>query len=222
MQKYDTPNPVAVVLDVPAGVIRLVAGDRADTTVEILPSQASKKRDMKAAEKTSVEFADGVLRITTADPNRVLGGSGSLDVTIALPSGSRFSGRAGAAELHSTGRLGAVAFDGGFQKVTLDEVVGADLSVHTGEVTIARLTGPANIRTGKGDITVAEAVAGEIELRSDMGDLSISAAPGVSATLDAGTAHGRVGNALKNAHGAEAALTIKATTSHGDITAKSL
>lgn len=222
MQKFETPSQISVVLEIPAGVIRLVAGERADTTVEVLPGDASKKRDVKAVEKTAVEFEDGVLRIVTADADRILGGSGSLDVTIALPSGSRFDGKAGAAELHSTGRLGEVVFDGGYQTVALDEVAGATLKVHTGEVTVARLTGPAQIRNGKGNITVAEAVAGPVELRTDMGDLSVTAAAGVSGTLDASTASGRISNGLKNTDGAGAALAIKATTSVGDITARSL
>ncbi|MGV9316123.1 hypothetical protein ACWDR0_28640 [Streptomyces sp. NPDC003691] len=45
---------------------------------------------------------------------------------------------------------------------------------------------------------------------------------GVSAVLDADAdaAHGRVGNALRN--DGTAGLDIRATTSHGDITARSL
>lgn len=222
MQKFETPSQISVVLEIPAGVIRLVAAERADTTVEVLPADASKKRDVKAAAKTSVEFAGGVLRIVTADADRVLGSSGSLDVTIALPAGSSVDGKAGAAELHSTGRLGEVLFDGGYKAVALDEVAGATLKVHAGEVTVARLTGPARIRNGKGDITVAEALTGLVELRTEMGDVSVTAAAGVSGTLDASTASGRISNGLKNSEGAGAPLAIKATTSVGNITARSL
>ena len=222
MQKFETPSPITVVLDIPAGQIRLVAGERADTVVEVLPSEASKRRDAKAAAQTTVEFSGGVLRIATADPHKILGSSGSLDVTIALPAGSRIEGRAGAAELHSTGRLGEVAFDGGYRSVELDEVAGARIKMHMGDVSIAKLTGPAQLRNGKGDITVAEAAGGAVDLRTDMGDLKIAAAPGVSGTLDAGSASGRITNALKNSDGAGAGLNIKATTSHGDIIATSL
>ncbi|NUW37853.1 hypothetical protein HTZ77_41615, partial [Nonomuraea sp. SMC257] len=42
----------------------------------------------------------------------------------------------------------------------------------------------------------------------------------VSAALDAGTTHGRITNALRNDGSAE--LDIHATTSSGDITARSL
>lgn len=222
MQKFETPSPVTVVLDIPAGQVRLVAGERADTVVEVLPSEAAKRRDAKAAAQTKVEFSGGVLRIVTADPKKILGSSGSLDVTIALPSGSRVEGKAGGAALSSTGRLGEVAFDGGYRAVELDEVAGARIKMHMGDVSIAKLTGPAQLRNGKGDITVAEAVAGAVDLRTDMGNLAIAAAPGVSATLDASSGYGRISNSMRNAEGDGAGLTIKATTLHGDITATSL
>lgn len=57
-------------------------------------------------------------------------------------------------------------------------------------------------------------------LRTQSGDISVGAAAGVSAALDAGTDYGRVSNSLKNDGTAE--LDIRATTSHGDITARSL
>ncbi|MFE2321095.1 hypothetical protein ACFXC8_50320, partial [Streptomyces sp. NPDC059441] len=64
------------------------------------------------------------------------------------------------------------------------------------------------------------AVGGTVVLRTQSGDISVAAAAGVSAALDAGTGHGRVSNALKNDGPAE--LDIRATTSRGDITARSL
>lgn len=222
MQKFDTAGPVSVVLDIPAGRVRLIASDRSDTTVQVLPAEESKKRDVKAVQQTEVSYHDGVVRIVTADAHKMLGGSGSLEVTVEVPTGSRVEGKAGAAELSSSGRLGEVAFDGGYQKVELDEVAGARLKVHTGQVRIARLTGPAQISNSQGDITVAEAHAGAVELRTESGSIAITAAAGVSATLDAGTSYGRINNALKNSEGAAPGLTIKATTSHGDITATSL
>ncbi|MFS1300348.1 hypothetical protein ACLWA8_14750, partial [Streptosporangium longisporum] len=61
-------------------------------------------------------------------------------------------------------------------------------------------------------------------LRTDSGDIHIGATRGACATLDAGTTHGRIHNALTNTgtNGTDADLTIHATTSHGDITARSL
>ncbi|XVQ16155.1 DUF4097 family beta strand repeat-containing protein [Spirillospora sp. CA-255316] len=88
------------------------------------------------------------------------------------------------------------------------------------EVEVGRLRGPAEISTQRGDIRIAEATTGMLVLSTQSGDISVSAAAGVSASLDAGTGHGRVSNSLKN-NGAPQ-LSIRATTSHGDITARSL
>ncbi|MEV7996930.1 DUF4097 family beta strand repeat-containing protein [Streptomyces sp. NPDC086077] len=223
MQKFDTPAPVSVVLDIPAGHIRFIAADRADTTVEVLPADAGKSRDMKAAEQTEVAYGDGVLRIEVpAARNRVLGASGSVEVTVQLPAGSRIEAKAAAAEFRGVGRLGDVAFEGAQGSVKLDEAAQARLTLLAGDISVGRLGGPGEISTQKGDIRIAEAVRGTVTLRTEHGDISVGAAQGVSASLDAGTSHGRISNTLKNSDGADAGLTLHATTAYGDVTARSL
>ncbi|MGW1774662.1 DUF4097 family beta strand repeat-containing protein [Streptomyces sp. NPDC002104] len=223
MQKFATTAPIAAVLDIPAGRIRLIAADRADTTVEVLPADASKGRDVKTAEQTTVAYADGVLRIEVPEPkNRILGGAGSIEVTVQLPAGSRVEAKAAAAELRGVGRLGDIAFEGAQASVKLDETASARLTVQDGDIAVGRLDGPADISTQRGDITIAEAVQGTVVLRTESGGISVGAAAGVSASLDAGTSYGRIHNALKNTGDAAARLDIRATTSYGDITARSL
>ncbi|WP_328541048.1 DUF4097 family beta strand repeat-containing protein [Streptomyces sp. NBC_00344] len=221
MQKFDTPAPIAAVLDIPAGRIRFIAADRADTTVEVLPADPSKSRDTKTAEQTTVTYDDGVLRIKAPTSNQqLLGPSGSLEVTIQLPAGSRVEGTAASAELRGVGRLGDVVFDGAYRQIKIDEAASVRLTAIDGDVEVGRLGGPAEISTARGDIRITEAVRGTVVLRTEAGDISVAAAAGVSAALDAGTDYGRVSNSLKN--DGSAVLDIRATTSHGDITARSL
>ncbi|MGJ5756546.1 putative adhesin [Streptomyces puniciscabiei] len=221
MQKFDTPTPISAVLDIPAGRIQVIAADRTDTTVEVRPANPSKNRDVKAAEAMRVGYGDGVLRIEAPEvTNRLLGPSGSVDVTVKLPAGSRVEAKAGAAEFRGVGRLGDVDFAGGYRSVKLDETASARLTAHDGDVSVGRLNGPAEIRTQRGDIDIAEAVRGTATLRTEKGDITVGAARGVSASLDAGTSYGRVSNTLRNDGTPE--LTIHATTSYGDITARSL
>ncbi|GAA1077472.1 DUF4097 family beta strand repeat-containing protein [Kitasatospora nipponensis] len=221
MQKFDTTAPITAVLDIPAGRVRFIAADRTDTTVEVLPADATKGRDTKAAEQTTVAYADGVLRITTTAPgNQLFGPSGALEVTVQLPAGSRVEGKAGAAELRGVGRLGDVTFDGAYRQTKLDEAASARLTVIDGDVEVGRLGGPAEISTTRGDIRITEALGGTVALSTQSGDITVGAACGVSAALDAGTGHGRINNALRN--DGTTTLTIRATTPHGDITARSL
>ncbi|MGW4908631.1 DUF4097 family beta strand repeat-containing protein [Streptomyces sp. NPDC004270] len=221
MQKFDTPAPISAVLEIPAGRVQLIAADRADTTVEVLPANPDKSRDVKTAEQTTVAYADGVLRITAAaSGNQLFGPSGAVEVTVQLPAGSRVEASTSGAELRGVGRLGDIAFEGAYRQIKIDEAAGVRLTALDGDVEIGRLGGPAEISTTRGDIRIAEAVRGAVVLRTQDGDISVGAAAGVSAALDAGTDYGRVSNALKNDGTAE--LDIRATTSRGDITARSL
>ncbi|WP_330457724.1 DUF4097 domain-containing protein [Streptomyces sp. NBC_00820] len=221
MQKFDTPAPISAVLDIPAGRVQFIAADRTNTTVEVRPANPSKSRDVKTAEKTTVTCGDGVLRITAQAPdNKLLGPSGSVEVTVQLPAGSHVEGRTGGAELRGVGRLGDVVFEGAYRQIKIDEAASVRLTAHDGDIEVGRLNGPAQISTARGDISIAEATRGAVVLSTQSGDISVTAAPGVSAALDAGTAHGRVSNSLKNDGTAE--LDIRATTSQGDITARSL
>ena len=221
MRTFATAAPISLVLDIPAGRVQLVATDRTDTTVEVRPATASKGRDVRAAEQTTVSYADGVLRIRTAEPNNQLfGPTGSLEVTVHLPVDSRIQAKTGSAELRGVGRLGEVVFDGAYRQITVEQAASLRLTAVDGDVEVGRLDGPAEISTARGDIRIGEAVRGRVVLRTQSGSISIGAAAGVSAALDAGTAYGRINNTLKNDGNTE--LDIRATTSHGDIVARSL
>ncbi|MEU8524181.1 DUF4097 family beta strand repeat-containing protein [Streptomyces sp. NPDC048629] len=221
MQKFATTAAISVVLDIPAGHIRFIAADRADTTVEVRPENAGKSKDVKVAEQTVIGYDNGVLRIETPEArNAVFGHSGAVEVTVQLPAGSSVEAKAAAAEFRGVGRLGDVVFEGGHRSVKLDEAASARLSSHDGNVVVGRLTGPADITTQLGDVEVLEAHGGNVTLSTQKGNITVVAARGVSATLDAGTSYGRVSNALVNS--GDAALAIRATTSYGDISARSL
>ncbi|MEV6398407.1 DUF4097 family beta strand repeat-containing protein [Streptomyces sp. NPDC051907] len=225
MQKFDTPAPITAVLDIPAGRIQFIAADRADTTVEVAPADASKGRDVKASEQIEVAFVDGALRIEAPTAkSRILGDSGSVEVTVHLPAGSRIEAKAAASEFRGVGQLGDVVFEGALSEVAIDEAASARLTLQAGDVSVGRLGGPAEIGTQKGDLHIAEATRGAVTLRTEYGEISVGAAAGVSASLDAGTSYGRIHNALKNTDGADGAdgLTIHATTAYGNVTARSL
>ena len=220
MQKFTTPAPISAIVEIPAGRVQFIAADRSDTTVEVRPADAASGRDAKAAQQTTAGFDAGVLRIAAAPGNRILGGSGSVEVTVRLPAGSRVEAKAATVEFRAVGRLGDVTLDSPHATVKIDEAATARLTTLDGNVSVGRLGGAAEIRTGRGDITIAEALRGTLVLRTADGAISVDAAAGVPAALDAGTTHGRIRNSLMSGDGA-AELTIHATTDRGDITARS-
>jgi DUF4097 and DUF4098 domain-containing protein YvlB len=221
MQIFDTPAPISTVLNIPAGRIQFIAADRADTIVEVRPSNPGKDRDIRAAERTAVAYADGVLRIQAAEArNALFGPSGSVEITVQLPAGSRVEAKTASTELRGVGRLGNVDFEGAYRQIKLDEAGNLRLTAIDGDVEVGRLNGSAAITTARGDIRIAEAGRGTVELRTQLGNITVAAAAGVSAVLDAGTSYGRISNALHNSGTTE--LTIRATTAQGDISARSL
>ncbi|MBO2448954.1 DUF4097 family beta strand repeat protein [Actinomadura barringtoniae] len=220
MQTFATTAPITAVLDVPAGRVQVIASDQAEASVEVQPADASKGRDVKAAEQTTVDFADGVLRVQTEVKNKHLGSNGSVEVTVTLPAGSKVEGTSAATELRVVGRLGDLAYDGAYRNIKIDEAASLRLTATDGDVEVGRLNGSADISTQRGDIRITEATGGKVVLKTQSGDITVGAAAGVSASLNAGTTHGRVSNALKNDGAAD--LDIHATTSNGDITASSL
>lgn len=220
MHAFDTTTPVTVDLEIPGGSIHLVASDRADLTVDVVPTGSS-KADRKAAEQATVAFADGVLRIRAGE-NAVplLGPSGSVDVTVELPTGSSLTGRAAGAGLRTTGSLGEITFEGAYGTTVIEAATRVGLTALDGDIEVQELRGDSEISTQRGNLRIAQAHAGKVVLSTMSGDISIAAAPGVSAVLDAGTALGRLTNTLRN-DGAPA-LDIRATTGHGSIDARSL
>jgi hypothetical protein len=221
METFTTPAPITAVLGIPAGRIQVIAADRADTTVEVRPADPSKGRDVKLARQITAGYSDGILRITASAGHRVLGSSGAVEVTVHLPAGSRVEAKAASAQFTTAGQLGDVTFDSSQATVKVDQAATASLTTVDGDITVGRVAGDSQIRTVKGDIRVTEASHGTVVLRAETGAISVGAAAGVSAALDAGTTLGRVRNALKN-NGGTPGLNIHATTTLGDITARSL
>ena len=89
MQTFAATAAVTAVLNIPAGRVQFIAADRADATVEVLPADSARRADAKAAERTEVSFADGVLRITAPEADsKIFGQSGAVEVTVQLPAGA--------------------------------------------------------------------------------------------------------------------------------------
>jgi hypothetical protein len=60
MPTFDTPEPIAVHLEIGVGEIRIAAAARTDTVVEIRPADPAKKGDVTAAEVRSGSLLPGL------------------------------------------------------------------------------------------------------------------------------------------------------------------
>ena len=179
MPTYETPQPITATVELAMGDVRISAGDRDATVVEVHPSDASNKEDVKVAELTRVEYADERL-VVKAPKLRTWSsrsGGGSIDVTIALPAGSHVHGTIGLGDLQCDGRLGDCRIKTGVGRIRLDQVDTLDLKTGAGDISVERATGRAEVTAGSGDVRLRELDASAV-IKNSNGDTWVGTAAG--------------------------------------------
>ena len=183
MTTFQTPEPVAVTVEVLSGDVTVIAGDRSDTVVQVRPADAAKKADVRAAEQTVVDFTDGTLTVKTPRDWRThtpFGGNPTIEVTIEVPAGSRLTGSTGVGRLLGAGDLGP-----------------CDLEVSLGDIVVERPRGSVTAKVAKGDIRIGEAARGELRLETSVGELEVGIRPGSAARLEVNAQQGTVQNLMQ-------------------------
>lgn len=224
MPTFDTPEPISVTIELSVGDVQLTASERTDTTVEVRPSDDSDESDVKAAQQTRVEYANGTLLVTGPkarmfDFSRT---TRSVDVVIELPIGSRVSADTSVGDVRGTGRLGECRFKTSTGNIRLDDTGPLHLDTSGGHITVKGVAGNAEITTGTGRIRIGEvggnaviknsngntdldAVTGDARVRAANGDISVGRAAG---GVDAKTSNGgiRIGEAVRGSVALETAM----------------
>jgi DUF4097 and DUF4098 domain-containing protein YvlB len=208
MSNFETPDPISVVLDLGAGDVRITASDRADTVVQVRPSDEADESDVKAAHQVRVDYASGILHVTgpkarAFDFSRK---TRSVQVDIELPSGSGVSAQIQMGDLGCAGRLGECRFktsagnvrleltgplrlDTSAGHVTADGIAGnAEISTGSGKVQIGKVDGSAVVKNSNGD-TMIDMVTGEARVRAANGGIYLDRA---GAGVDAKTSNGSI------------------------------
>jgi len=206
MTTFQTPEPIAVTVEVLSGNVTVIASDRTDTIVEVRPADASKKGDVRAAEQTMVDFVAGTLTVKTPKDWRTytpFGGNPSIEVTIEVPTGSRLQGTAGVGRLLGTGELGQ-----------------CELEIAAGDIIVERPLGSVTAKAAKGNIRIGEASRGVLRLETSMGELEVGIHPGSAARLETNAKHGTVQNQMQpvdRTEGNEDTVQVYARNSYGNI-----
>jgi hypothetical protein len=206
MPTFDTPSSITLSLELGVGDVRIDATDRRDTNVEVRPGDPSKKEDVAAAQRTTVEFANGTLLIRAPKgwtQWMPWGGRESIDVHVELPAGSAVNGSAGVAALRCTGRIGSCSYRTGVGDVSLEGAGAVDVKTGAGEVTADRVDGRTDVRTA-GRVRIGR-IDGDAAVRNSNGDTWIGEVTGearVNASNGAITIdHARAGVVAKTANG---------------------
>lgn len=216
MPVFDTPEPISVTIELGVGDVQITASDRTDTVVEVRPSNESDESDVRAAQQSRVDYANGTLLVKTPKARTLdfSGKSRSVDVSIELPTGSQVHGDAAMGDLRCSGRLGECRFKTSTGHVQLEHTGPLRLNTAGGHVTVDRVAGDAEVSTGTGRVRIGEVdgaavvknsngdteigmVTGETQVRAANGDISIDRALG--SQTEAKTANGsiRIGEAVR-------------------------
>ncbi|MEU6464923.1 DUF4097 family beta strand repeat-containing protein [Streptomyces sp. NPDC046976] len=223
MPAFDTPGPISVTAHVGAGSLRFIASERPDTVVEVLPG-GKRGRDVRAAEQTEVTYANGELSVRTKE-RTFIGPSGTVEVTVELPTGSRVDVSGSWVQVFGEGGLGEARVKTSVGDVRLDAAGPLKLTVSHGSISVDRVAGGAEITTSSGSLrvgtvhgpavlknshgsTVVGVVTGELRVNGANGDIDIECAEG---DVVATTAHGTL-RAAEVVRG-----SVQLETSHGAI-----
>ncbi|MBB5867640.1 DUF4097 and DUF4098 domain-containing protein YvlB [Allocatelliglobosispora scoriae] len=227
MPTFTTPGPISATIDLAVGDARITASDRGDTVVEVRPSNAAVEADVRAAELIRVEFADGRLLVKSAKQRTLglFGKAGSVDVTIALPTGSRLQADAAMASIHGTGQFGDCRVKTAAGDVHLDHTGTLDLNTSIGTIVLRQVDGDAQISCGSGRVrcevlgstAVVKNSNGDTWIGTVAGDLRVKAANGsilvdrAGADVTASSSNGdvRIGEVVRGA--------VSVTTSLGQL-----
>jgi hypothetical protein len=189
MPVFPTPEPIAATIDVSVADVRIVAGERAETTVEVHPADPADTEDVKAVARTRVEFADGELLVKGPKyVTKLWGKAGALHVTVELPAGSRIRATAAMGDFHVGGRIGDSRFKTSVGDIHLDEAARLEASTATGDVTVGRATGHAEVGTGSGELRIRE-IDGTAVLKNSNGETRVGE---VTGDLRVNTANGDI------------------------------
>src|ERR1700678_199439 len=143
MPAFETPQPIAITVEVFLGDVRVIASDRTDTVVEVRPSDPAKKDDVRAAQETEIDFAAGSLAVKAPKGWKMytpFSGNPSIDVSIEVPTGSQLHGSASVGRFLVTGELGQ-----------------CELKTSVGDLQLEK-AGPLELKTSGGNITVDHVV----------------------------------------------------------------
>ncbi|HZV73040.1 MAG TPA: DUF4097 family beta strand repeat-containing protein [Conexibacter sp.] len=178
MPSFDTPGPISATIDVAVGDVRIAAGDRSTTVVDVRPSNASNDEDVKVAELTRVEYADEQLLVKAPKLRSWLSRSfGSIDVTIELPAGSHIDGAGQLTDFRCDGRLGDCRIKTGMGHIQLDRADALSLKSGVGDIGVDRATAHAEVTAGSGDVRLRELDRSAV-IKNSNGDTWVGVAGG--------------------------------------------
>jgi DUF4097 and DUF4098 domain-containing protein YvlB len=227
MTSFPSTGPVSASIDLQWGDIRVVAGDDGATVVDVTPTDPSNEKDRRAADDTTVVFADG--RLQVVGPKNRTGvfnkKYGAVHVSVRLTAGSELDADTGLGAITVEGALGGCRAKTSAGDVQVQDAASADLRTGMGAVAARDIAGEALVKTGSGAVRI-DRVGGRAEVKNSNGDTRIGDSAGplrvksANGSITVGRARGDVVATTANGNhsiGSAEAGAVSLKTSMGRI-----
>ncbi|WP_114854459.1 DUF4097 family beta strand repeat-containing protein [Brachybacterium sp. YJGR34] len=202
MPAFAAPAPLAIAVDVPHASLHVIASEREDAVVTVLPADPSRSGSVRAAEEIQVEQRGDALTLSYPGSWKqylLPFAAGTASITLEVPAGSSVRGRSGT--LLAEGALATVDMALTSGDVRLERVEQLDLKVSAGSAVVDRVGGRLTLSVGAGSVRIRE-IEGEGSIRAANGTTTVDSLTG---SLEITGAHG----------------DIAVGRMHGDLVAKS-
>lgn len=203
--RFDVSGPIDLDIAVGVAFVDIVASDRADVVVDIVPSKPGRTGDESLAREATVSFDRGRLRVKVPRRLNLFGRGDSVDVCCEVPTGSRVTVENANGSVRARGVLGDCRILAKYGGVTAETVANLILEAPYGSTDIAEVTGRLDATAGYGALRIAR-IRGDARLRASHGSVEL------------GTAAGAVEVATSGALTIDRALgDVTARSAHGPI-----
>jgi hypothetical protein len=209
MPAYETSQPIELDVELPVGHVEVVASDRADAVADVLPTDAAKSGDRSLAQSAVVRFDGTRLHVSVPRRMSLFGRNDSVDVRIAVPTGTGVDVRSAYGAVRLRGSLGRTRVEAKYGTVDIERTGDLDLTAPYGEVDVREVGGRLDLEAGHSRARIGS-VAGEARVRAAHG------------SVDLGVTHGPVDARLSGALSIDVALAdVTARSAHGVLRVRS-
>ena len=180
-ETFQTPTPIRLRVEVPKGRITVTAAETSETTVVLTAVHGDGlAREMIAEAEIAQDGEDILVRIRR-ERRIMFGWGGDVEAEIRAPLGSAAQLGTGAGRIETNGRLGAVEAQTGAGAIRLDDATEVKARTGAGSISIAEVSGSAEVKSGSGKVEVGR-VGADTKITTGAGDIEVGEA-GDSAEL---------------------------------------
>jgi DUF4097 and DUF4098 domain-containing protein YvlB len=245
-ETFETPGPVRLEIQIPAGDVELDTAETAETTVELEVRGRDSEELERATRIEARRRGDGHEVVVEANGRGrgLFRRNGEYRVRITAPRGADVNANLASTDITGRGAYGEVEIDVASGDVEFEHVAGeadidtasgdvqlehagsAKVNSASGDVRIDEVAGPVEVNTASGDVDLRRVTVGEIKVHSASGDVEVGIAEGSRLWVDAQSLSGDTSSELELESGAPVEtdegplVELRAVTMSGDISVR--